>query len=67
MFIAGDDAKAKATVTSILHDFGWPNVVDFGGIASSRWLRPAVSINTTSQCNSMVVPTPTARPCTAAT
>ena len=38
MFIAGDDAKAKATVTKIVNDFGWPNVVDFGGIKSSRWL-----------------------------
>jgi len=38
MFIAGDDAGAKATVTKILGDFGWPNVIDMGGIASSRWL-----------------------------
>jgi predicted dinucleotide-binding enzyme len=38
MFIAGDDAAAKATVTVILNDFGWPNVIDFGGIRASRWL-----------------------------
>ena len=38
MFIAGDDAAAKKTVTGILNDFGWPRVVDFGGIKASRWL-----------------------------
>ncbi len=38
MFIAGDDAEAKKTVTGILNDFGWPRVVDFGGIKSARWL-----------------------------
>ena len=38
MFIAGDDAEAKATVTEILNDFGWPSVIDLGGIAASRWL-----------------------------
>jgi predicted dinucleotide-binding enzyme len=38
MYIAGNDAGAKANVTGILHDFGWPKVVDFGGISASRWL-----------------------------
>ena len=38
MFIAGDDAEAKKQVTQILNDFGWPRVVDFGGIKSARWL-----------------------------
>jgi predicted dinucleotide-binding enzyme len=38
MYIAGNDAGAKARVTGILHDFGWPKVVDFGGISASRWL-----------------------------
>lgn len=37
MFIAGDDAAAKETVTKILADFGWP-AIDIGGIRSSRWL-----------------------------
>jgi multidrug efflux pump subunit AcrA (membrane-fusion protein) len=31
-------AKAKAAVTQILHDFGWPKVVDFGPISAARWL-----------------------------
>jgi predicted dinucleotide-binding enzyme len=38
MLICGNDAEAKKTVTTVLHDFGWPNVVDFGGIESSRYL-----------------------------
>jgi predicted dinucleotide-binding enzyme len=38
MFIAGDDARAKKTVTAILKDFGWPSVIDFGPIRSARWL-----------------------------
>ena len=37
MFIAGDDAEAKATVTGLLEETGW-EVADLGGIAASRWL-----------------------------
>jgi hypothetical protein len=37
MFIAGDDAGAKTTVSAILKDFGW-DVADIGGITSSRYL-----------------------------
>jgi len=37
MFIAGNDTKAKETVTGILKDFGWP-AIDLGGIHSARWL-----------------------------
>jgi predicted dinucleotide-binding enzyme len=37
MFIAGDDAGAKATVSDILKSFGW-DVADIGGITSSRYL-----------------------------
>ncbi len=37
MCIARQDAEAKAAVTAILTDFGW-DVVDLGGIKSSRWL-----------------------------
>jgi predicted dinucleotide-binding enzyme len=38
VFVSGDDAAAKATVTSLLADFGWPygSVVDLGPIASAR-------------------------------
>ncbi|MCI4350206.1 MAG: NAD(P)-binding domain-containing protein [Thermoplasmata archaeon] len=39
MFICGNDAGAKATVTTILKDFGWPTI-DIGGIEGSRLLEP---------------------------
>lgn len=38
MFICGNDAQAKQNVTSILHEFGWPSVVDTGGIEGAREL-----------------------------
>ncbi len=37
MFIAGDDAGAKATVADALADFGW-DALDVGGIEQSRQL-----------------------------
>jgi predicted dinucleotide-binding enzyme len=37
IFVSGDDAAAKAQVTTILRDwFGWRSVIDLGGIASAR-------------------------------
>lgn len=38
IFVAGDDAAAKAVVTSLLLAFGWPQeaVIDLGGIQSAR-------------------------------
>jgi hypothetical protein len=38
VFVSGDDAGAKATVTSLLSDLGWPEgaIVDLGGIMSAR-------------------------------
>ncbi len=39
MFICGNDAAAKQTVTGILKDFGWP-AIDIGGIEGSRLLEP---------------------------
>jgi 8-hydroxy-5-deazaflavin:NADPH oxidoreductase len=38
MFLCGNDAGAKQTVRTILTEFGWPNVVDVGGIEGSREL-----------------------------
>ena len=38
MLIAGDDGDAKGTVRALLADFGWPDVVDIGGIEGSREL-----------------------------
>jgi predicted dinucleotide-binding enzyme len=38
VFVSGDDAGAKATVASLLKDFGWADgsIVDLGGIGSAR-------------------------------
>jgi len=38
MLIAGNDESAKRTVTNVLNDFGWSDVVDIGVIESSREL-----------------------------
>ena len=49
VFVAGDDASAKAQATELLQEFGWPagSIVDLGDIAAARgmemylalWLR----------------------------
>jgi 8-hydroxy-5-deazaflavin:NADPH oxidoreductase len=39
MFICGNDAAAKVTVTSILASLGWP-ATDLGGIEGARLLEP---------------------------
>ena len=52
MFICGNDTGAKKTVEQILHDFGWPSVLDIGGIEGSRelealcilWVKSAVRL-----------------------
>ena len=52
MFLCGNDAAAKKTVEGILHDFGWPSVVDIGGIEGSReleamcilWVKSAIGL-----------------------
>ena len=38
MLIAGNDADAKRTVTDLLADFGWSDIIDIGGIEGSREL-----------------------------
>jgi len=40
VFVAGDDTDAKATVTALLGDLGWPTsaVVDLGGLQAARGL-----------------------------
>jgi hypothetical protein len=37
MFICGEDADAKRTVTELAESLGWP-VIDLGGIANARYL-----------------------------
>jgi 8-hydroxy-5-deazaflavin:NADPH oxidoreductase len=39
MFIGGDDAEAKKTVTALCAELGWP-VIDLGGIEAARLLEP---------------------------
>jgi 8-hydroxy-5-deazaflavin:NADPH oxidoreductase len=38
VFVSGEDADAKAAVTGVLRDLGWPqeSIIDLGGIASAR-------------------------------
>ena len=43
MFICGNDAQAKQTVTDLLKAFGWP-VIDIGGIEGARYLEPLAMI-----------------------
>ena len=44
VFVAGDDAEAKATVTDLLVSFGWPgpDILDLGGLSASRGLEAYV-------------------------
>lgn len=47
VFVSGNDAAAKATVTTLLRAFGWTDVLDLGGLETARgtemllpiWLR----------------------------
>lgn len=43
MFIAGNDAKAKETVTGLLRNFGW-SVINLGRIEASRYLEPLAMV-----------------------
>ncbi|MEC3994874.1 NAD(P)-binding domain-containing protein [Actinacidiphila sp. DG2A-62] len=36
VWVSGDDAEAKRTVTELLTQFGWSDVIDLGGIATAR-------------------------------
>jgi predicted dinucleotide-binding enzyme len=36
MLICGNDVSAKCTVTDLLRAFGWPEVIDLGGITAAR-------------------------------
>jgi predicted dinucleotide-binding enzyme len=47
VFLSGDDPQAKATVATLLAEFGWSDILDLGGINTARgpemwlplWLR----------------------------
>jgi predicted dinucleotide-binding enzyme len=36
VFVGGDDAEAKATVTELLRSFGWTDIIDLGDITTAR-------------------------------
>lgn len=42
MLIAGNDARAKQQVVTILKEFGWPGALDIGKIEMARWLEALV-------------------------
>ncbi len=44
MFLCGNDATAKQAVGDICTAFGWPPVIDLGGIEMSRYLEPLAMI-----------------------
>lgn len=54
VFVSGDDAAAKATVTDLLTGFGHTDVIDLGGIETARgtemflplWLRTMGALGT---------------------
>jgi predicted dinucleotide-binding enzyme len=55
LFVCGNDADAKASVTTLLRDeFGWTRIIDLGDITSARgtemylaiWIRMMVSLGT---------------------
>ena len=49
VFVSGDDAAAKSTVTGLLHQMGHGDVIDLGGIETARgpemWLPLWIRIN----------------------
>jgi 8-hydroxy-5-deazaflavin:NADPH oxidoreductase len=46
IFVAGDDAAAKAEVVTLLQDFGWPagSIMDLGDIAGARGMEMYVAL-----------------------
>jgi predicted dinucleotide-binding enzyme len=36
VFVSGEDAEAKATVTELLRSFGWTDIIDLGDISTAR-------------------------------
>ena len=56
VFVSGEDAEAKATVTALLESFGHDDVIDLGGIETARgtemllpvWLRLMGTLGTAS-------------------
>lgn len=62
IFVSGNDAAAKATVTELLQSFGWQDVIDLGDVTTARgaemllpiWLR-LMNVLGTAEFNFKVV------------
>ena len=56
VFISGDDAAAKSTVTGLLREFGWVDIIDLGDLTTARgaemvlplWIRLVSALGTVS-------------------
>lgn len=54
VFVSGDDEEARATVTALLHELGWTDVLDLGPLSTARgtemylalWLRLMGAVGT---------------------
>lgn len=44
MFIAGNDDAARNEVRQVLQAFGWPDVIELGGIENARYLEPMAMV-----------------------
>lgn len=44
MFICGNDAAAKAVVSSLIESLGWPMAIDLGDIRMARYLEPMAMV-----------------------
>jgi predicted dinucleotide-binding enzyme len=44
VFVAGNDAAAKAKVTGLLQDFGWQDIIDLGGISATRAMEQLIPL-----------------------
>ncbi|MFE3256157.1 NADPH-dependent F420 reductase [Nocardia sp. NPDC059091] len=55
IFVSGDDAEAKETVSGLLREFGWRDIIDLGDITTARgtemmlplWVRLMGALGTT--------------------
>ncbi|MFD7168891.1 NADPH-dependent F420 reductase [Streptomyces violascens] len=46
MFLAGDDADAKQTVTELLAAYGWSDILDLGGLVAARGMEMYAHLHT---------------------
>jgi predicted dinucleotide-binding enzyme len=44
VFIASNDAAAKAEVTALLHDFGWAEIIDLGDLGACRAMEQLIPL-----------------------